>query len=59
MTDAKSSAAAASALPELTLTRIFDAPRSLVFKVWTEEAHVAKWWGPRFEAYLAEAKNAK
>ncbi len=31
---------------ELTVTRIFDAPRNLVFKVWTDPKHVAEWWGP-------------
>lgn len=31
---------------ELTLTRVFDAPRELVFKVWTDPAHLARWWGP-------------
>lgn len=31
---------------EMTITRIFDAPRELVFKAWTEPRHVAKWWGP-------------
>ncbi len=31
---------------ELVLTRVFDAPRRLVFKVWTDPAHVAQWWGP-------------
>lgn len=29
------------------LTRIFDAPRSLVFKAWTEREHLMRWWGPR------------
>jgi uncharacterized protein YndB with AHSA1/START domain len=33
--------------PELVLTRIFDAPRELVFKVWTEPKHFAQWWGPK------------
>ena len=32
---------------ELVLTRAFDAPRELVFKVWTDPKHVARWWGPR------------
>src|ERR1700756_4323405 len=32
---------------ELTITRIFDAPRELVFRAWTEPAHLARWWGPR------------
>jgi len=31
----------------LKITRIFDAPRSLVFKAWTESEHIARWWGPR------------
>jgi uncharacterized protein YndB with AHSA1/START domain len=24
---------------------VFDAPRELVWKVWTDPAHVAQWWG--------------
>ncbi|HEX4775072.1 MAG TPA: SRPBCC domain-containing protein [Candidatus Saccharimonadales bacterium] len=32
---------------ELTLTRVFDAPRELVFKAWTDAEMLAKWWGPR------------
>ena len=31
---------------ELVLTRIFDAPRELLFKVWTDPKHVSQWWGP-------------
>ena len=31
---------------EVTITRIFDAPRSLVFKMWTDAKYVADWWGP-------------
>lgn len=27
-------------------TRIFDAPRALVFAAWTEPRHFAQWWGP-------------
>lgn len=39
---------AASAEPkELVITRLLDAPRELVFKVWTDPRHLAKWWGPR------------
>jgi uncharacterized protein YndB with AHSA1/START domain len=30
----------------LTLTREIDAPREQVFKAWTDETIVAKWWGP-------------
>jgi len=31
----------------LVITRIFDAPRSLVFKAWTEPEHMVNWFGPR------------
>jgi uncharacterized protein YndB with AHSA1/START domain len=27
-------------------TRIFDAPRALVFEAWTKPEHLAQWWGP-------------
>ena len=36
-----------AASAELVLTRIFDAPRELVFKLWTDPKHLAHWWGPR------------
>src|ERR1700722_521534 len=36
----------ATAGREIAATRIFDAPRELVFRMWTEPEHVAKWWGP-------------
>jgi uncharacterized protein YndB with AHSA1/START domain len=32
---------------ELVITRIFDAPRHLVFLAWTEPDRVARWWGPQ------------
>ena len=31
---------------EITATRLFDAPRELVWKAFTELEHVEKWWGP-------------
>lgn len=31
----------------LVLTRVFDAPRELVFKVWTDPEHFRNWWGPK------------
>jgi uncharacterized protein YndB with AHSA1/START domain len=40
---------------ELTLTRIFDAPRELVFRAWTDPAMLREWWGPRmFSAPVCE-----
>ncbi|HEY4417665.1 MAG TPA: SRPBCC family protein [Verrucomicrobiae bacterium] len=32
---------------EIVITRVFDAPRALVFKAWTDPKHLAQWWGPR------------
>jgi uncharacterized protein YndB with AHSA1/START domain len=31
----------------LVITRVFDAPRALVFKAWTDPRHALNWWGPR------------
>jgi uncharacterized protein YndB with AHSA1/START domain len=30
-----------------SLSRLFDAPRDLVWKVYTEAEHLEKWWGPK------------
>lgn len=30
----------------LTMTRNFDAPRSLVWEAWTKPEHIANWWAP-------------
>lgn len=35
-----------SSEPTLVITRVLDAPPELVFKVWTDPAHVMNWWGP-------------
>lgn len=40
------SAAIPEQLRRLTVVRTFDAPRVLVWKMWTDPAHVAAWWGP-------------
>jgi len=44
--DTRSNPAVGPAERELVLTRVFDAPRRLVFKAWTDAKHVAQWWGP-------------
>ena len=31
---------------EVVITRVFDAPRDLVWKAWTEPEHLMRWWGP-------------
>jgi len=32
---------------ELTITRLFDAPREAVWKAWTSTEFLKKWWGPK------------
>lgn len=46
MARGNSPAAPAAAAP-FVITRTFDAPRELVFKAWTDPAHLMKWFGPK------------
>jgi uncharacterized protein YndB with AHSA1/START domain len=32
---------------ELTITRVYDAPREAVWRAWTEPEEIAAWWGKR------------
>ena len=45
-TTARSSNATSTSDREIVMTRVFDAPRELVFKAWTDPEHVTQWWGP-------------
>lgn len=36
----------ATTTPQLTLTRIVNAPRALVYRAFTDPDHFAAWWGP-------------
>jgi uncharacterized protein YndB with AHSA1/START domain len=41
---------------EIILVRVFDAPRELVFSMWTDAKHLAQWWGPHhFDNPVCEA----
>ncbi len=31
----------------MVVTRIFDAPRELVWKAWTDPKYIMQWWGPK------------
>jgi uncharacterized protein YndB with AHSA1/START domain len=31
---------------DVVITRVFDAPRDLVWRAWTEPDHLMRWWGP-------------
>jgi uncharacterized protein YndB with AHSA1/START domain len=43
----KTAPAASTADREIVITRVFDAPRELVWDAWTDLKHVGNWWGPR------------
>ena len=32
---------------QIVTTRVLNAPRELVFKMWTDAEHVVQWWGPK------------
>jgi uncharacterized protein YndB with AHSA1/START domain len=44
---------------EIIMTRVFDAPRELVFKVMTDPQHLAKWWGPREYTTIVDKMEVK
>ena len=37
----------ASEIERMVITRVFDAPRELVWKAWTDPQYVMQWWGPK------------
>jgi uncharacterized protein YndB with AHSA1/START domain len=44
---------------ELMISHVFNAPRALVFKIWTEPAHIKDWWGPRGYTTLSCAMDLR
>jgi len=32
---------------EVVITRVFDVPRELAFRAWTDPKHMEQWWGPK------------
>jgi uncharacterized protein YndB with AHSA1/START domain len=44
---------------EVVCTRIFDAPRDLVFKVYTDPEQMQNWWGPRDLKTIVEQMEIK
>jgi uncharacterized protein YndB with AHSA1/START domain len=32
---------------EIIITRVFDAPREIIWDAWTDPEQIVKWWGPR------------
>lgn len=46
MMEANNQANGNTADREIAITRVLNAPRELVYEVWTKPEHVGKWWGP-------------
>jgi uncharacterized protein YndB with AHSA1/START domain len=44
---------------EIVMTRVFDAPRELVFKAHTDPKLIPQWWGPRRFTTTVERMDAK
>ena len=40
-------AARSNAEQSMLMTRVFNAPRALVFKAWTDPQQLKRWWGPK------------
>ena len=36
-----------SEVQELVITRVFDVPREIIWKAWTDPEIMKKWWGPK------------
>ena len=44
---------------EIALTRIFDAPRKIVFKSYTDPDLIPQWWGPRDVTTIVDHMNMR
>jgi uncharacterized protein YndB with AHSA1/START domain len=44
---------------ELVFTRVFDAPRELVFALWTDPKHLANWYGPRGFTTITDSMDVR
>ena len=42
---------------EIRLTRLFDAPREVIFEVMTKPEHVKRWWGQLGDGYSTDAEG--
>lgn len=44
---------------EVEMTRVFDAPRELIFAAYTDPAQIPHWWGPRGVTTIVETMEAR
>jgi uncharacterized protein YndB with AHSA1/START domain len=56
---AKTSIVAEPGKLEVIITRVFDAPREKVFKIYTDPKMIPKWWGPKRLKTNVERMDAK
>jgi uncharacterized protein YndB with AHSA1/START domain len=44
---------------KIVMTRVFDAPRELVFKAYTDPQAISQWWGPRGSTTTVDKMDVK
>ncbi len=44
---------------EILQSRLFEAPRELVWRAWTEPEHIAQWWGPTGFSTTTQSADVK
>lgn len=44
---------------EIIISRTFEAPRELVFQMWTDPVYIPEWWGPSIMTTIVDSLNAK
>jgi uncharacterized protein YndB with AHSA1/START domain len=44
---------------EVIITRTFEAPRELVFRLWTDASHISEWWGPSYMTTIVDSLEAR
>src|ERR1700678_444638 len=59
MTTEKNNPPENSADREIVISRVFDAPRELVWQAMTDPLHVIHWWGPRGFTTTIEEMNVR
>ena len=55
MTDARNAEPTWSLDRETVLTRVFDAPRELVYRAWTDPEQIQRWFGPKGFSVITHA----
>ena len=44
---------------DFVITRLFDAPRALVWACYTDPAHMREWWGPKGSTIVASKMDLR